>query len=572
MNIALKRILLLSVAVILLSPVSAQALPATPSSQADPSRVQGQFEDKRFDSVVKPKINIKETALTEAPKGADKIKMILSGIKLSGAQIYTVDEIQKLYTDRIGQTITLADLYTIAQEITRKYRNDGYVLTQVVVPPQTIGKKGTAELRIVEGYIADISIEGTKSEKEKLLVTSYLNRLDKDKALNIKDLEHALLLMNSTPGIVARSVLSPSVSKIGAADLAVIVDHKAYEGSFGLNNYGTKYLGETQASTEMSFNSLLGNNEKITTQFVITPSSETLQELFYVSAAYSQPINQYGTSFTLSANNTNTTPGSTLDLYDTKGRSNTITARFDHPIVRNRSFNVKSNIQFDYTNSRSKDNLGAPVVRDRTRVVRLGGSVDFLDTLFKAGYNSISLTASRGVDVMNATDEQQGDTTRPDSDGNNFKKIEAEIIRQQLISNSISLLLAAKGQLSAGPLLSSEEFGFGGINWGRGYDNSEIIGDDGYAAKAEIQWNDPVKVDFVDSYSVFAFYDLGKTWNNDASFPLDKQTRTSTGLGLRADIAEDVTANAILALPLNREVLAEGDDNPRIFAGISKSF
>lgn len=546
---------------------------AVPAPQlVDPSRVKEQFEEHRFDPDVKPRITVQEAVAVKAPKGAEKIKINLSEIKIKDMNVYTAAEINAIYADKIGKTITLADLYVIAQEITRKYRNDGYVLTQLVVPPQTIDKKGKIELRAVEGFISTIAVEGTRNDKEKALIESYLNKIDRTKALNIRDLEHALLLVNSIPGVSARSILSPSANKVGGADLSVIVEHKAYKGSLGLNNFGTKYLGMTQASSEMSFHSLLGNNERITTQFVVAPDRHEGAEMFYASAGYSQPINSYGTSMTLSGNNANTKPGSSLASFDAKGRSTGVVARLDHPIVRSRDFNLRSNIEFNYTNTRSKDNLGGPVIRDRTRVVRVGGSVDGLDTLFNAGYNSLAITASKGIDVMNATNKHQDDTTSPDSNGNQFEKIEAEIMRQQLITNDISLFLAAKGQLANGGLLSGEGFGVGGINWGRGYDNSEIVGDDGYAVKGELQWTDPVRVDFVSGYSVFAFYDLGKTWSDTASLPLDKQTRTSTGLGLRADVTEDVSANAIIAVPINREVAAEGDDNPRIFAGISKTF
>jgi len=561
---------LLLVIMFLLVSTDAKAVPAP--QLVDPSRVKEQFEEHRFDPDVKPRITVQEAVAVKAPKGAEKIKINLSEIKIKDMNVYTAAEINAIYADKIGKTITLADLYVIAQEITRKYRNDGYVLTQLVVPPQTIDKKGKIELRAVEGFISTIAVEGTRNDKEKALIESYLNKIDRTKALNIRDLEHALLLVNSIPGVSARSILSPSANKVGGADLSVIVEHKAYKGSLGLNNFGTKYLGMTQASSEMSFHSLLGNNERITTQFVVAPDRHEGAEMFYASAGYSQPINSYGTSMTLSGNNANTKPGSSLASFDAKGRSTGVVARLDHPIVRSRDFNLRSNIEFNYTNTRSKDNLGGPVIRDRTRVVRVGGSVDGLDTLFNAGYNSLAITASKGIDVMNATNKHQDDTTSPDSNGNQFEKIEAEIMRQQLITNDISLFLAAKGQLANGGLLSGEGFGVGGINWGRGYDNSEIVGDDGYAVKGELQWTDPVRVDFVSGYSVFAFYDLGKTWSDTASLPLDKQTRTSTGLGLRADVTEDVSANAIIAVPINREVAAEGDDNPRIFAGISKTF
>jgi len=566
-NLSIKRISLILMFVLAL-PISAKAQ----QQQVDPSRVRERMEEGRFDASIKPKVTIKETSSINAPAGADKIKLNLSKIKISGVTVYTADEIKKLYEDKLGKTITLTDVYAIANKIMMKYRNDGYVLTQVVVPPQTIGDKGVVELQVVEGFIDKFSVEGAADEGEKTFIEAYLEKIDNNKALRMGDLEHALLLVNTIPGVSARSVLSPSTSKVGAADLTVIIEHKAYEGSFGLNNYGTKYLGPIQADSKIAFNSLFGNDEQISLGMVWAPDDEKWQEMFYVSASYIQPISSSGTILTLSADNTNTKPGDIFETLDAKGRAVSLSARLDQPLVRSRGFNVNGNVAFDYTNSRSKDNLGGPIVNDRIRVARVGVDISFLDTLGSAGYNSIQVKYSNGVDAFNATDKHQGDTTRPNSQGNQFKKIEAELSRQQLITNDISVLLAAKGQLSNGPLLSGEEFGFGGISWGRGYDGSEIIGDDGYAAKGEIHWREPVKSDFVESYSVFAFYDIGKTWNDDASAPLEEQIRTSTGLGLKANVTEDVRADVVLAFPINRDVASEGDRNPRLFAGVSREF
>lgn len=564
-----KKVLLLSATLLLISAnANAQA-----TTQADPARAKDQFMAPRFDPEVKPRVEVKESISAKAPEGADKVKINLSGINFSGMKIYEPREVEYLYKDKVGKTVTLSYIYDVAQKLTRRYRNDGYVLTQVIVPPQTIEKNGVVKLRVVEGFIDKINVEGTQRESAKLLIKSHLDNIDRTKALNVDDLEQALLLVNSIPGISAKSVLNPSDKKVGAADLSVFITRKDYEGELSLNNYGTSYLGEVQASASIAFNSLFDNNEQIGVQFVIAPDDKRMHELFYGSFSYTQPLGSRGTQFTFFTSNTNTKPGEVLEENDTKGRSYNIVAVVDQPIIRTRDFNWDSSLSFDYLNSRSKDNLGGPITRDRVRALRLGSSIDFLDTMFKsAAYNSMSMTISKGIDVFNATDEKQGASTRPDSNGSSFVKAEAEFIRQQRITQGVSMLLAVKGQVSNGGLLSYEEFGFGGINYGRGYDNSEIIGDDGVAAKVEVQWNDPTKIEALDSYSVFAFYDIGKTWNDDASVPLEEQTRTSTGLGVRANITDDITANALVAFPLNREVLAEGNDGPRFFAGIAKSF
>ena len=49
-------------------------------------------------------------------------------------------------------------------------------------------------------------------------------------------------------------------------------------------------------------------------------------------------------------------------------------------------------------------------------------------------------------------------------------------------------MAALSGQWASGPLYSSEEFGYGGKNFGRAYDQSELTGDHGVAASVEVDY------------------------------------------------------------------------------------
>jgi len=99
---------LLLVIMFLLVSTDAKAVPAP--QLVDPSRVKEQFEEHRFDPDVKPRITVQEAVAVKAPKGAEKIKINLSEIKIKDMNVYTAAEINAIYADKIGKTITLADL------------------------------------------------------------------------------------------------------------------------------------------------------------------------------------------------------------------------------------------------------------------------------------------------------------------------------------------------------------------------------------------------------------------------------------------------------------------------------
>ena len=108
---------------------------------------------------------------------------------------------------------------------------------------------------------------------------------------------------------------------------------------------------------------------------------------------------------------------------------------------------------------------------------------------------------------------------------------------------------------------------------GRGYDPSEIVGDDGIAGKVEVQWNEPYPLSAIEDYQIYGFFDIGTVWNQDATTSSDKrESISSTGLGVRADITENTKAGVAVAFPLTREVDARGDKDPRYYVNVNHSF
>jgi hemolysin activation/secretion protein len=540
---------------------------------AFPGRASQQIEQPDFIPEVKSRVNVKESKMAEAPEGAEAISFTLDRLNVTGVSVYSDEEVMSVYNDKLGQTITLADLYRIAADLTRQYRNDGYILTQVVVPAQTI-EDGTASLRVVEGYIDNVIVRGEESKPAADLINKIAQRVHtEDKPLNTLDLEHTLLIINDLPGVKARSVLSPSKTKTGAADLEIIVDRSPYNATASIDNYGTRFLGPIQMGGAVSANSFFGMNETITGQLYIAPDIRDGIELFYASLGYNVPIWSYGTTLDLFISNTHTEPGSSLDQFDVRGRSQYMSATIEHPFVRTRNFSMSGRAKLDYRNSDSRNNIIVdPTRKDRIRAIRLGGRFEYLDRFFNAGFNVLDLEVAQGLSLLGSSNQGSSTLSRPAGDPE-FFKVNAEFQSLQRVSSSLNVLLGARGQWSNNAQLSAEEFGVGGKDFGRGYDPSEIVGDDGVAGKVELQWSEPFNVPAFDKYHVYTFFDAGRVWNDDPITASQKaETITSTGLGVRATFANDVNAGLMVALPLNRTVQTTGDQGVRLFFNLSKEF
>lgn len=540
---------------------------------ADPSRAQEQLEPQKGGTSISPDVKVNAAPAQDAPAGAENIKFTLNAINVEGATVYRPEDLRKIYAQQIGSTITLADLYRIAVKVTGKYRNDGYILTQVVVPPQEI-EGGTATLRVVEGYIDQVKIEKTNPDMpvNTAMIESYAARIGAGAGpLNIRSLERELLIIGDLPGLSAKSVLSPSPKTPGAADLLIVLDYSPVDAILNVDNFGSRYLGPTQYGAGATMNSLLGLNEAISAQIALAPQS--WYELAYGALTYEQPLGNMGTKIHFSASATDTDPGWNLAQFDVKGRSYLLNVGMTHPFIRTRAENLTARVNFDWRRVRSSNNV-EETRRDRLSVLRTGLRYEFMDTLLGAAANTFDGEVSKGLGIFGASEEGSAHMTRDAADPQ-FTKFEGQIQRLQRITTGVNLLLSGNGQIASNALLASEEFGVGGITNGRGYDPSEIVGDHGISGRVELQWNDPYKINpsYVDSYQLYGFYDVGRVWNEDATTGSQKRdSLASTGVGVKLDLPYEVNAGLAIAVPLTREVQTENDKDPKVYFNLSKKF
>ncbi|MGQ7819321.1 ShlB/FhaC/HecB family hemolysin secretion/activation protein [Metapseudomonas furukawaii] len=187
---------------------------------------------------------------------------------------------------------------------------------------------------------------------------------------------------------------------------------------------------------------------------------------------------------------------------------------------------------------------------------------------------------SKGLKVMGASDESRLNPSREGGE-TDFTKLQLDAQRIQDLSgvmDGLNLYLAATTQSSFGQaLLSPEQFGVGGSEFGRGYDPSEITGDSGFVVKTELQYN---RLHSVGDHPVptqyYAFWDMGKVWNEKPRW-VSSESLSSVGLGAHFQAAKNLYLSPEVAFPLPRSVSAkelDGDNGkaPRFYFNFLKLF
>jgi len=544
---------------------SAAALAQAPQPNipgtVDPGRLQERFEAPKLPRAVnEPLIPDDEKKLP--PEEADKIRFTLSAITLRGNTIFPEAVLSNLYKEHLGKEITLGVIYQIADAITAKYRNAGYVLARATIPAQRV-ENGIVQIVIFEGQIGKASIEGKLPGKGKLL-EAYLNKITASTPLSADVLERYVLLMNDLPGVAAKAVLVPSFDTAGATDLVLQVSEDPWDAALSVDNRGTEFIGAVQFRAQGGYNNLLGMYERISAQSVVTQNTN---ELRFFDFGYAQPVGTEGTVAGISANISYSNPGSTLKQFDIEGQNRSITATLSHPWVRSRRQNISFQGSFTAKNSRT-DLRSSLLTEDRLRVVRAGASADFTDRF--AGVNLFGLEASQGLDILHATNS--GDLNRTRFSGReDFTKFTGNAMRIQSITERTRAVFAMNGQYALSQLFSSEEFGYGGVPFGHAYDPSQLTGDHGVSARAEGQYTTPYQNDFLRSSELYAFYDIGSVWHIENNARPWKESAASLGGGARFTLSDKLTGYVEVAKPLTTSVPARGTEgkSPRFFFSLA---
>lgn len=500
---------------------------------------------------------------------AERIKFKLTKIILEDNTVFTEAELKPIYQDKLNKVITVAELQEIVQNITNYYRNNGYILSRAIIPPQRV-KEGVIHIRMVEGGIDKVAVIG-KPKGAKSLVLEFAQNIQKSKPLQLKFMERNLFLINEIPGVQGKAVLEPAKTKTGSSDLNIATETQTLGGSVSYDNYGTRYVGPQQLTGSVNANSIFRAGD--TTRFTYVGASKG-NELQYKDLAHDTPLGSNGTRFVLDVNQAITNPLYVLQDLKIAGNAKDLNGTVRYPVIRSRSENLTVEGVFNYLDSYVTQ-LDAPLYTDHLRTIKIAGAYDFADRY--KGANLIGVALVQGLKIFGATANNQSLFTSRYGATGRFTKVTGQVSRLQHLFWKFSLLGLVKGQYAFNPLLASEQFGFGGSQLGRGYDPAEIIGDRGVAASVELHLDTSPGRLWLRAIQFYAFYDAGWTWNlrNVTTVPT-KQTANSTGAGMRIYMMKYLSANAMITQPLSRKVLAlqqvgNGGSHPRVFFSVTAS-
>ena len=455
-----------------------------------------------------------------------------------------------------ARTLSPGELTALSERIAARARDEGYIFASASIAPQSL-TGGILRVRVDEGVIDEIRVEGTDDPA----IRAQLEPLRDGRPVTLARLERQVLLADDIAGVYLRR--PRYVREQGRGVLVVDASRSDFSARAELANDGSQPIGPLRARIDVDANGLISPFDEVDFTYSTVPTSPS--ELQYVRGRYGVVLTPQGTQFIATGSYSATNPGAYLEERRIFGESVSIAGQLRHPLRRSRAFSLWLDAEFEYRDLR-QERFDMLARQDRIPVIRTSL---YAQALAAGGALRGRLTLSQGLDILGAT--QRGDplASRPDASPD-FTTLSAWMDWQRGLSRSVSLVLAARGQISSDPLLITEDIGLGGNRFLRGYNFGERSGDEGIMGFAELRYDWDDAFGLVRRMQFYGYADGGVVGNLDGG--RGSGSLASGGGGIRTDITRDLDLDLELAIPLTGPRYDTDDKSPRLNVSVSQSF
>lgn len=487
-------------------------------------------------------IFIQQTEKTPVPKAVDELEFDLKAVRVEGSSYYRPEQVNAMFAHLIGQKVTLSDLRSVAEQLETRYREAGFFLTRVFLPPQQV-KNGEFEIRVIEGYISAGFVEGgndrVRARLEALLGQSIVGK----KPLKLSDLERTLLVANDFPGYAVSSMLRQG-TELGSSELVATLIELPNTHSFSFNNQSSNVTGPWSFAYSGTLNNQLGRGEQIN---IGVNAGNDFSVLRVVSFKYSEPIGYSGLVGSVGVLLSEARPSGLASNLNFKSDGHSFSTRLRYPYLRNRdhSLYLDTGLAFNRTQAVA---LGSELSHDKSTVWDTQAA--YLYKTDNAGFGNARLGFSYGVNFI-GSEPSQNAVSNADM---HFTKSTFGAQHTYPISSQTSVLFSLNGQITANNirLASGEEISFGGSGLGRAFFASAITGDSGLGGLVEFRYDLPIRNTLLLApVQLYLFADTAKTIKNQTSNINEIKSLASYGVGARLMLERNISFDFSYANALN---------------------
>jgi hemolysin activation/secretion protein len=579
-----RRLLLASALATLASAAPAQVPPAVPNPPV-PTReeVERPLPDRAERAAARLEV---EGGVERAPCALDRpeyrdVRFTLRDVVFDNLRGLPAEALRPAFAPFVGREQPVTVLCEIRDRAATILRDAGYVAA-VEVPEQRIAD-GTVRFDVLMARLVGLRVRGDAGRAERL-IADYLGPLTEREVFNRYEAERYLLLAGDLPGYNIRLALRSAGAARGEVIGEVTVLRTPALVDLTVQNYGSRELGRWGALLRGQLFDLTGLGDRTIVAAYTTPDFEEQQTL---QIAHDFRIGGEGLALGGQLTYAWASPDIGLANVDIDSRTLFATVEASYPFIRRQGQTLRGSVGLDFIDQ-DVDFNDLPFSRDHLRVGFVRLAYDALgltprdprytpaEPLWRFG----ALAELRqGLDILDASEPCGAGLTRCLTPGAvpptrlegdpTATVLRAGAYGEYRPTPRFTVAGAARGQYSAHPLFSFEEYSAGNYTIGRGYDPGAILGDSGLGLQAEFRYGSlfPATPDAF-AFEPFLFVDQAWVWNEDRLLAAPDEELTSIGGGLRASWGDRATLALIVAVPLDRTTF-QPDRDPRLLVSVT---
>ncbi|NTU58035.1 MAG: ShlB/FhaC/HecB family hemolysin secretion/activation protein [Chlorobiaceae bacterium] len=448
------------------------------------------------------------------PSGSG-VRILVKGYRFTGFEaLASESELLSQVADTIGKELNDGDLNAQLKRVDTLLRKKGWFLAESYLPEQDVSS-GIIEISLSKN-ISDGSMTFSR-QKNARISKEVLAGIGEDAvksgyAINERQLERSLLIMNELPGVTAFAQLATG-NVPGSTGVAVEVSEGALlSGGAWADNYGNYYTGQWRTSALVNINDPSGRGDQIS---VAGSVSDGFRE---GKIAYSHPLGSSGLKGALIYSPMSFEMGKEISDLKIKGQSQSVNAGLSYPLVRSRLSNITLTAGYEY--KLLSDSIWGLELHDRSlNSCSIGLKGYFYDKLLGGGYNTWNANVTNGM-----SNERLLYITKSGIQGS-YMHANLGLDRLQQVTDGVTLNVAWTAQFSPGNLDSSERFYLGGPFGVRAYPVGEASGDAGHLLNVDLSIKLPVPNNY-GTLMLGGFYDAGRITTHINPWPFSILTDT----------------------------------------------
>lgn len=486
-----------------------------------------------------------------------EVQFTISEFSVEGDNPLSEADTQAVLAPFVGPQTGFNQLQEAAQALEKALLDEGFSFRRVVVPAQQV-EDGRVVLRVVDFPLSHIELEGNVHFNDENILRSF-PALRVGEVPETKRLARALIVANAHPSKSVALTFKESETSDSLDARLRVSDQKPWQVVGGLSNTGSEDTGDWRLSLGFQYSNLWNRDHVVTLSYTTAP--ENFKDVQQGGIDYRMPLYKISSWVSAYYVNSDVDTGQIGSFFDVSGAGEFYGGRFTHTLPPVGAYTQELSVGLD---SKFFDNeILFQLLPIGVDVRSVPASVRYYGAYQGASWQGdVAVGYAHNIPDVGSKNDQTSYT---------LTRLGADVGWDALRAGGGLSYQLPRGWLARGifdtqwggePLIPGEQFGIGGINSVRGFEEREVTGDDGFRVSVEA-WTPRL----FHNVRLVGFVDTGEAYRKrPAAGQLASQFIASAGGGVRWAWRDNVSVVLDVAYVLNGSLLTSSGSSKAHFS------